>query len=129
MPQSLRFDTHDLTALAEDFEDAAAIAPEQARKVVAKGCLNIKNDARQRIAGLPHAPAYPASITYDTTLQATGAAGEVGPDKDRRQGALGNILEFGTRNNPPRPHLGPAAEAEEPRFVSAMQDLAAKALG
>ena len=52
----------------------------------------------------------------------------VGPDKAKRQGALGNILEFGTRKNPPVPHLGPAAEAEEPRFASAMQELAAKAL-
>lgn len=122
------FDNHELTALAADMEEAARLAPTATRAVVAKACLNIKNDARNRIMGLKHAPAYPYSITYDTVQLPRGAAGEVGPDKLKRQGALGNILEFGTRNNPPIPHLAPAAETEEPKFARALEELAAKAI-
>jgi hypothetical protein len=124
------FDTHELTALIDDMEAAAAAATAPVvGKVVEKAALNIKNDARRRAGGLAHAPAYPRSITYDAVrVTRTGAATEVGPDKDKRQGALGNILEYGTRKNAPIPHLAPAAEAEEPRFARALEELAAKAI-
>jgi hypothetical protein len=123
------FESPDLRRLAHDLDEAARIAPVEARKVVAKGSHNIKTDAQRRVTGLAHAPAYPRSITYDTHPTPTGAWGEIGPDKDKRQGALGNIIECGTVKNPPRPHMAPAGDAEEPRFVRAMQDLAVKASG
>jgi hypothetical protein len=97
--------------------------------VVAKGALNIKTDARRRVTGLKHAPAYPSSITYDSHEVAGSAWAEIGPDKQRRQGALGNLLEYGSVKNAPRPHMRPAAEAERPKFEAAMQSLAEKALG
>lgn len=127
MPQ-VRFDGRELVSFTKDLDRAAAIAP-AAAAVVTKAAVNVTADARRRVTGLAHAPAYPRSIGFDpvgvTRLYATTV---VGPDKDKRQGALGNILEFGTVKNPPIPHLGPAAEAEEPRFARAMEDLALKVL-
>lgn len=126
---SVTFDISGLIALTKDLERDAAIAPLAAAAVVEKAAVNIKKDARQRVQGIPHAPAYPLSIGYDPVrVGRTAAQTEVGPDKSRRQGALGNILEYGTRKNAPIPHLGPAAELEEPRFAAAMEDLAVKAL-
>lgn len=126
---SVTFDGRDLVALTRDIERAAAIAPAAAGKVVEKAAVNIKADARRRVSGIAHAPAYPNSIGYDTVhITRTGAQTEVGPDKNKRQGALGNILEYGTRKNAPIPHLAPAGEAEEPRFARAMEELAAKVL-
>lgn len=126
---SVEFDGSALKALTRDIERAAAIAPRAAGPVVAKAAVNIKKDARQRIGGLAHARRYPYSITFDdVAVHSTGAETRIGPDKDKPQGALGNLLEFGSRNNPPHPHLGPAAEAEAPRFLAAMQALAVKAL-
>src|SRR4051812_13870755 len=110
--RSLKFDTAEVEALANVLVEAADVAPVGARKVVAKGALNIKTDARRRVTGHPHAPAYPNSITYDSHVTPTGGWAEIGPDKDKRQGALGNILEFGTSKNAPIPHMLPAAEAE-----------------
>lgn len=107
---------------------AVSAGPDEAAKVVAKGALNIKNDARRRIGRPAHAPAYASAITYDTYRWFTGPAADIGPDKGRRQGALGNVLEFGTVNNAPIPHMIPAAEAESPRFEKAMGDLAARLL-
>lgn len=124
----LTIDDHEVVALSRDLLAAAEAAPEATRKVVAKGALNIKRDAQRRVTGLAHAPAYPRSITYDTHQGPTGASAEIGPDKDRRQGALGNLLEYGSIHNRPHPHMGPAGEAEKPRFERAMQDLAAKVL-
>jgi len=53
---------------------------------------------------------------------------EIGPDKLRRQGPLGNLLEYGSVHNAPHPHMIPAAEAEQPRFEQAMEDLSARLL-
>lgn len=99
------------------------------RGVVQRGCLNIKRDWQQRWSGIGHAPALPAAVTYDTTETAGEVRGEVGPDKGRRQGALGNIIEFGTTKNAPIPGGLPAAAAEAPRFQKALTDVAEKALG
>jgi hypothetical protein len=125
---SLRFDTAEVRAVAELLVDAARVAPAEARKVVAKGALNIKNDARRRVSGLAHAPAYPSSITYDTEQTANGATAEIGPDKSKRQGSLGNILEYGTVKNAPIPHMAPAAEREKPKFEKAMEAAATEPL-
>lgn len=119
-------DASDVHQLHEVLVRAAGVAPKEARKVVGKGALQIKNDARRRIAGHRSAPAYPYAIGYDTHETMTGAWAEIGPDKDKRQGALGNILEFGTVKNPPIPHMRPAADAEEPKFAKAMEALAVK---
>lgn len=127
---SIEFDTNELKVLTKDLDRARAVAMVDAVKVVTKAAVNVKADARQRVSGLAHAPAYPYSIGFDavrnTSLFATTV---VGPDKGKRQGALGNILEYGTVKNAPVPHLGPAAETEEPRFLKAMNDLAEKAFG
>jgi hypothetical protein len=122
-------DGSELAFVVTSIDKASAVAAAEAAKVVAKGALNIKNGARRRITGLPHARRYPYSIDYDLYVTGRGAVADVGANKDKPQGALGNLLEYGSRNNPPHPHIRPAAEAEEPRFVKAMEDLAVKALG
>ncbi|MEU1240044.1 hypothetical protein ABZ388_06765 [Micromonospora parva] len=113
-----------LNELAATLESAADDAVDEGRKVVSKGALNIKKDARRFASGIAHAPAYPYSIGYDTKASGTTVSAEIGPDKDKRQGALGNILEYGTVNNAPFAHLGPALDAEGPRFVAALEKLA-----
>ena len=104
------------------------MAPAEVRKVVQKGALNIKTDARKRITGLRHAPFYPLAIGYDSKETPTGASAEIGPDKEKKQGDLGNILELGTPKNAPRPHLVPALAAEGPRFERALEALGVRLL-
>lgn len=122
------FDHRDLDRFAVDLDRTVSAAPDEAAKVVEKGALNIKNDARRRVGFLRHAPAYPAAIGYDSRRGFRGPEAEIGPDKNKRQGALGNLIEHGSVNNPPHPHMAPAAEAEMPRFERAMTDLAARLL-
>lgn len=125
---SLEFDFSEVVELAADFARAPDIAANEVRAVVQKGALNVKRDWQSRWRGLSSAPALPDAITFDTKMTADSAEAEIGPDKSRRQGALGNIIEFGTRNNSPRPAGGPALKAEAPRFVKALEDVLQKAL-
>lgn len=118
----------DLNRLAAELDTAAGVAPEEARKVVAHGAFNIKKDWRQAWTGLAHAPALPYAISYDVRQVGGRVAAEIGPDKDKRQGALGNLIEYGSVNNAPRPGGLPALEREAPRFEKAMEDLAVRAL-
>lgn len=123
------FDGHDLDYVITSLDEASAVLPAETTKVVGKGALNIKNGARKRVRGLKHARRYPSAIDYDLYTTGRGAIADVGANKDKPQGALGNLLEYGSVNNPPHPHIRPAAEEEMPRFQVAMEDLAVKALG
>jgi hypothetical protein len=118
----------DMDRLIRDLEKAPDTALKGVRPVVAKGCLNIKTATQRRWTGLSNAPLLARAVTYDTHLTPTGAWGEVGPDKDKRQGDLGNLIEYGSVNNPPHPGLAPSAAEEDPRFGQALEDLGAKAM-
>jgi hypothetical protein len=107
-------------------EGAGKAALPEGRKVVARGALNMKKGMRRRVQGIGHAPAYPSSITYDIETKGLTVEAEVGPDKARRQGALGNILNYGTLNNAPIPHVEPALADEQPKYYAALEALAAK---
>ncbi|GIE30172.1 hypothetical protein Ait01nite_032170 [Actinoplanes italicus] len=124
----VEFEDRELRILGEDLANAAAKSPEETRKVVAKGLLNIKNDARQRAQSIEHVPSLPGSITYDSHPTPTGAWGEVGPEQQRRGGNLAGFIEneYGTVWSAPQPFMAPAARAEEPKFARAMEDLAVR---
>jgi hypothetical protein len=119
----ITFDTSEVRRLAADLGAIPPATMPQVRAVLQKGALNIKNDWRQRWTGLSHVPALPYSITYDTTILATSARAEIGPDPSKRQGPLDNILEFGSINNAPHPGGGPALASEAPKFEKALADV------
>lgn len=120
---------HGLEYLAGELEEAAAAAPAEVRKVVQRGALNVKRDWRKAWSGLSNAPALPYAVGYDTSETPTGAVAEIGPDKDKAQGALGNLIEYGSVNNAPHPGGAPALRAEEPKFLRALEDLAYRSAG
>jgi hypothetical protein len=127
MPANI--DAHELDVLAQDLDRAAGVAPKDARKVLAKGALNIKTDARRRRSGSKYLPRLAAAITYDSHETPSGGWAEVGPEHGKPQGNLGHIPENGTPTSAPEPYMAPAAAAEQPKFERAMQDLAVKAAG
>lgn len=121
-------DLTEVRILANDLADAPNRIVAAVEPVVSKGALNIKKDAVRLITGHPRSRHYPRTISYDIEINGREICAEIGPDKERMQGALGNILEFGTSNNAPIPHLGPALILEEPRFPDAVVDAAARTL-
>jgi hypothetical protein len=129
MTKSVRIESGDVTDLVQLLAQAPAVMVGEARAIVKRGAQNIKTDAQRRIGQPKHAPAYSRAISYETGESATKAWAEIGPDKNKRQGPLGNILEFGSPTSAPHPHMAPAAEAELPKFERFMQAAAAKAAG
>ncbi len=123
------FDDREVRALAADFSAAAEDATPEVAKAVGRGALNIKRDSARRISGHPRFRALPSAITYDTWFSMRGPSAEIGPDHSRRQGELGHIPEYGTPTSAPMPYMGPAGDAERPRFERALEDVAERLLG
>jgi hypothetical protein len=116
-----------LKELAADLQKAADEVEDRGKRIVGQGCLNIKKDAQKIIRAasmkgyLPH---YPRAISYDVKSSGGSIIGEVGPDRAKLQGGLGRLLEYGSQNNAPIPHLNPALDAEVPRFERYAAELA-----
>lgn len=117
---------------AELLATAVEVLPQSAR-VVKKAAQNVKTAAKenvQRSAPTNHAHAHNA-ITYDEpTITPLGVSSEVGYDKDKRGGALGNLLEYGGGGDKSPAHrdIGRAADDEESRFAAAMLHMAGRLL-
>lgn len=117
-----------LDGLEELLQHAQDTVVDETRQVVKKGAQNIKTDVRARWHGLHHAPFLEFAVGYDVTVNGTAVKAEIGPDKAKRQGALGNLVEFGSIHNAPHPALSPALDIEEPKFVQALEDMAVRLL-
>lgn len=123
----------DLRSLAHDLSEAPRKAQRDVIGVVEHGAVNVKQGwAENAKQTAPHfAPHYPASISYDLSLGAAlvgRVEAEIGPDKSKRQGPLGNILEFGSANNPPHNDGGRALRAEAAKFEQAVAAVTLDAL-
>lgn len=106
MADGFDVDFSEMDKLAADLADVPKSIGSFVRKAVEVTARNVRDDWRQNARGMGHAPAFPYSITYDLK-GGSGARGseidaEVGPDKGRLQGALGNLIEYGSVNNPPQ---------------------------
>jgi hypothetical protein len=115
--------------LGHDLNQASERIVEDGKKIVGQGCLNIKKQAQQIIRDrsvrgyLPH---YPRSISYDVTANGDSITGVVGPDAAKLQGGLARIIEYGSVNSAPIPHLSPSLDDETPRFARYVAELGEK---
>lgn len=123
-------DMTDVSVLAVDLMAQAATALPATKKIIEVGANKVKKEAAATIRAADtkgRLPAYPSSITYDVEVEGTGnVSGEIGPDKDRTQGPLGNVLEYGTSRSGPVPHLQPALEGEATIVEAELAIIAAK---
>ncbi|MFE0651055.1 hypothetical protein ACFVZH_20940 [Streptomyces sp. NPDC059534] len=120
------FNVRELVQLAEVLEESLAEAEPQMVAIVTRGALTVKNAWRSNAIASSgrHARRYPYSVGYDVTPIPGGATAEIGPDKGKRQGALGNLLEYGSSKNPPHNDGGRALTAEGPAFEAHVTELA-----
>ena len=119
----ITYDTAELRKLGVDMERAAAKLVPAVHEVTRKGADNIKNQmVAEATAGSTsgYYRQFPRSISYDMRTTWGAIEYQIGPDKDQPQGALGNILYFGTSKNAPELNLLAPLEAEEPRFIAAL---------
>lgn len=121
-----------LEALTADLRRAGSEAiVREVEAVVKRGAVNIKKSWRDnaKASSGTHARAYPYSITFDgpERVGSREVVAVIGPDKDKPQGALGNLLEYGDggAKNPPHFDGKRAAEAEHDKFANAILNTAA----
>lgn len=125
----IEFDTHEVTVLADAITKASAPKRADVEAVVFVGALHIKKDAQRRISGHRRFRRLKYAIDFDTYYSLKGPAAEIGPNHSKPQGNLGHIAEYGSPTSESMPYMRPAADAEQPKFAKAMEDLAVKALG
>lgn len=117
------FDMRDVRRLQLHLARGIPRARRDTRAVVVRGALNIKRDWRvnARASAPKHAPSYPRTIGYDVhTFGPDQVLAIIGPEKSGRQGALGNLLEYGSVKNPPHNDGGRALVNEVPQFEAQM---------
>lgn len=134
----------DFGKLSRDLSAVPAESGKLFRQAIEVTARNIKDTARENSQGMEHAPHFPRSITYDISANTSllrnvlGGGGtdelyaEIGPDKNLPQGALGNLLEYGSIRNPPQGIMHGALQANEADFERGIEkatDDALKGLG
>ena len=132
MAEAASFDYTDLTKLTVDIGAVPGDTSENVRTAVKVTSLNIKNAWKAKLQGSATLPALPNAVTFDMTESATGVESDIGFDKGRKQGALGNISEYGTPKTAPRGFgLASLHENEEDfeRGIEIAIDQALKAAG
>lgn len=118
------FDMSEVRRLEEHLARSIPRARRDMPAVVARGAMNIKNDWRANATATAgkHARHYPRTIGYDLLpFGPDHLLAIIGPDKGGVQGALGNLLEYGSVHNPPHNDGGRAWASEIPRFEAEMQ--------
>lgn len=115
----VHFDGREVRELAFDLSTAPDRVLPEVKKSVSRGALNIKNDLAQDARSDGSYRHFHRSISYD--LVRDGLEAEIGPDKTRVQGPLGNILYFGTSKNAPVLSLDGPLDREAPRFEAALR--------
>lgn len=115
---NISFDSPELERLFNDLHAAPVKVMAGLAATTSKAALKVKTEAaRNAPLRKGHARAYPKSITYTLETDSHSVSAEIGPDKDLPQGALGNLIEFGSVHNPAEPSLIPAWEAESEIYV------------
>lgn len=132
MADSISADFSEVHKLVADFGHASARVLPLVDAVVKKGAGNVKDEMIADARASRHFRGMAGSISYDSTsAYGLGSVGYVvGPDKDRRGGALGNIAYFGgAHGGGGTLDIDKPLASEAPRMVKALEDLAGGLLG
>lgn len=131
MADGFTIDASALHDLAADLGEVATSAGPYVRDAIERTAIDVRDDWREAATGIKGMPFYAQSIGYDfIAFQGFGGtvlSCEIGPDKNRRQGALGNIVEYGAPNFAPRHYGDQALEAHSDEFEELLDHALQKA--
>lgn len=96
------YDFSELSKLAADLGSVPRETRPMVRKAVQVTAQKTRDSWRRKLSGSATLPGLPSALSYDIESSAAGVEAEVGFDKGRGQGALGNVSEFGTPTVAPR---------------------------
>lgn len=113
----------ELHAFSRDLSEIADGAYRDVDAVLKKGALNIKNEMIADVSKSPHFRGMAGSITFEHENTRDVIRRVIGPDKERKGGALGNIYFFGTSRGGGSGDIDKPLRNEEPRLNSALDGL------
>jgi hypothetical protein len=116
-------------ALANDLGKIAGHAVKDVDGVLKKGAQNVKTEMVTDATASEHFKGMAGAISYDSRYSIGTPRYEVGPDKDRGGGALGNIAYFGTSRGGGTLDIEKPLRTEEPRLTTALEALAERWAG
>lgn len=124
----------ELRALAANMGRIAGDAVKDVDAVVKKGADNVKKEMVYSVVWSRHfnskkGRGLAQSISYDSFYLPGKVRYVVGPDKNKPGGALGNIAYFGTSRGGGTLDIEQPLRSEEPRLMSALEDLRARWAG
>ena len=114
------YDFSDLDKLAADLGDGADALP-NVKKAVQVTAFKVKTVWRTKLGGSSTLPGLPAALSYDVEADAGSVDAEIGFDKSKGQGPLGNISEFGSPTVAPRGFGLASLEENQADFVTGIE--------
>ena len=119
---SIDLDVSELRTLAADLGKIPGRLVPEVDGVLKRGALAIKDDLNKQFADSRHFKGAAGSVTFDSTTSVGQVSYEIGPDKDRRGGALANIFFFGgAHGGGGTGDLDGAIGREEPKVVEHLE--------
>lgn len=114
----------DARRIANNLGKVAASTVKDVDAVMKRGAQNLKDDLAADARSSEHFKGMAGAISYDAMPALNRISYEVGPDKARRGGALGNIYYFGTSRGGGTGDLDGPVEREGPRLEQNLLKLA-----
>lgn len=113
----------ELRQFGADLGKIASGALKDVDKVLEVGSVKIKKGLNDNLKASTHFKGASGSVTYDQSYGLGAVAYKIGPDKDRRGGALGNIAFFGTSRGGGTVDLEGPFQAESEVVTGLLEDL------
>jgi hypothetical protein len=98
---AVHIDASEVRTLAVDLAAAGGRMDARSRATIRKAAVRIKAGLRAEFGGHDYAPGVGPAVDFDTYGSGSFYGAEIGVNKDRYQGPLGNLLAFGSSNNAP----------------------------
>jgi hypothetical protein len=131
MADGFQLDFREITELARNLGEVASSAGPYVADAMQTTAIDVRDDWKARASGMKGLRAYPASIGYDFVgFQGFGATlltCEIGPDRNKRQGTFGGIVEGGSPTFAPRHYGDDALEAHSDQFEQLLDEALQKA--
>lgn len=121
-------DDHELRRYIADLDTVPTRLDRDLVRVGEKGALNIKKDWQAAWASHSYIGPLSRAVTYERYTRREELEWVIGPDKNREQGALGNIIEYGSPTSAPIQGGGPALDRETPRLEKHIADVTAEVI-
>lgn len=95
MADGASFDFSDVLKLAADIGEVADDVEKPVKTALNVTSMRVKKGAQQKVRRRKHFAQAAQAITFDVTATRSGIESEIGYEKGRGAGKLGNLIEFG----------------------------------